>query len=158
MPCRFAAKSPLMMMVQAVTAVSLPRSYTEGHATSAGKADVGKDVVAEEVGPRTGTTARRTVTKATVASTRTGTHTEAAALEARKVYAGEVAATKPPVEVEDGARIPAKTKGDVAAIVTILPSMDGWHNCPLRLSHEAEDAKEQANVVQESAAWFRGSR
>ena len=24
----------------------------------------------------------------------------------------------------------------------------------LRLSHEAEDAKEQANVVQESAAWF----
>ena len=70
------------------------------------------------------------------------------------MYAGEVAATKPPVEVEDGARIPAKTKGDVAAIVTILPSMDGWHNCPLRLSHEAEDAKEQANVVQESAACF----
>ena len=30
----------------------------------------------------------------------------------------------------------------------------GWHNCPLRLSHEAEDAKEQANVVQESAACF----
>ena len=25
----------------------------------------------------------------------------------------------------------------------------GWHNCPLRLSHEAEDAKEQANAVQE---------
>ena len=27
----------------------------------------------------------------------------------------------------------------------------GWHNCPLRLSHEAEDAKEQENVMQESA-------
>ena len=64
-------------------------SYTGGHASSAGKEDVWKDVVAEEMtaGPRTGTTARRTVTTATVASTRTGTHTEAAALEARKVYA-----------------------------------------------------------------------
>ena len=30
----------------------------------------------------------------------------------------------------------------------------GCHNCPLRLSHEGEDAKEQVNVVQESAAWF----
>ena len=29
----------------------------------------------------------------------------------------------------------------------------GW-NCPLRVSHEAEGAKEQANVVKESAAWF----
>ena len=65
---------------------------------------MGKDVVAEEMaaGPRTGTIARRTVRTATVASTRTGTHTEAASLEARKVYTGEVAATKPPVEVEDG--------------------------------------------------------
>ena len=126
MPCRFAAKSPLMM-VQAVTAVRLTRSYTEGHASSAGKADVGKDVVAEEMaaGPRMGTTARRTVTTATVASTRTGTHTEAAALEARKVYAGEIAATKPPVEVEDGVRILAKTTGDVAGTVTTLPSIGG---------------------------------
>ena len=32
----------------------------------------------------------------------------------------------------------------------------GWQNCPLRLSHEAEDAKEQANAMQESTshAWF----
>ena len=84
-------------------------------------------MIAEEMaaGPRTGTKARRTVTTATVASTRTGTHTEAAALEARKVYAGEVAATNPPVEVEDGARILAKTTGDVAGTVTILPSMGG---------------------------------
>ena len=41
------------------------------------------------------------------------------------MYAGEVAATKPPVEVEDGARILAKTTGDVAGIVTFLPSMGG---------------------------------
>ena len=116
-----------MMMVQAVTAVRLARSYTEGHGSSAGKVDVGKDVVAEEMaaGPRTGTTARRTVTTATVASTRTGTHTEAAALEVRKVYAEEVAATKPPVEVEDGAWILAKITGDVAGTVATLPSMGG---------------------------------
>ena len=77
-------------MVQAVTAVRLTRSYTEGHANAAGKVDVGKDVVAEETaaGTRTGTTARRTVTTATVASTRAGTHTEAAALEARKGVRG----------------------------------------------------------------------
>ena len=30
----------------------------------------------------------------------------------------------------------------------------GWRNCPLRLSHEGEDAKEKGNVVQQSAAWF----
>ena len=30
----------------------------------------------------------------------------------------------------------------------------GWHNYPLGLSHEAEHAKERANVVQESAAWI----
>ena len=49
------------MMVQVVTAVRLLRSHTEGHASSAGKADVVEDVVAEEMaaGPRTGT-ARRT--------------------------------------------------------------------------------------------------
>ena len=152
--CRFAAKSPLIMMVQVVTAVRLTRSYAEGHASFAGKADVCKDVVAEEMaaGTRTGTTARRTVTTATVASTRTGTHTEAAALEACKVYAGEVAATNPPVEVEDGARILAKTTGDVAGTVAILPSMGGA-TVP-SASHEADDAKEQAHVVQESAAWF----
>ena len=79
---------------------------------------MGKDVVAEEMaaGPRTGTTARPAVTTATVASTRPGTHTDATALEARKVYAGEVAATKPRVEVEDRARILAKTTGDVAGV------------------------------------------
>ena len=112
---------------RAVTAVRLARSYTEGHGSSAGKVDVGKDVVAEEMaaGPRTGTTARRTVTTTTMASTRTGTHKEAAALEASKVYAGEVVATKHPVEVEDGARILAKSTGDVAGTVTILPSMGG---------------------------------
>ena len=116
-----------MMMVQAVTDVRLTRSYTEGHASSADKADVGKDVVAEEMaaGPRTGTKARRTVTTATVASTRTGTHAWAAAQETRKVYAGEAAATKPPVAVEDGARILAKATGDVAGTVTTLPSMGG---------------------------------
>ena len=114
-----------MMMVQSVTAVRLTRPYTEGHASSAGKAGVGKDVVAEEMaaGPRTGTAARRTVTTATVASTRTGTRTEAAALEARKVYAGEVAATKPQVEVEDVARILSKTTAGVAGTVTTLPNM-----------------------------------
>ena len=101
-----------------VTAVRLTRSYTEGHTSSAGKADVCKDVVAEEMaaGPRTGTTSRRTVTTAAVASTRTGTHTEAAALEARKVYPGEVAATNPPVEVEDEVRILAKTQGTLQAL------------------------------------------
>ena len=55
----------------------------------------------------------------------TGTHAEAAPLEARTVYAGEVASTKPPVEVEDGARILDKTAGDVAGTVTILPTMGG---------------------------------
>ena len=127
MPCRFAAKSLLLMMFQAVTAMRLIRRYTEGQASSAGKADVGKDVVTEEMtaGTRTGTTARRTVTISTVASTRTGTHTETTALEARKVYAGEVAATKPPVELEDGAMILAKTTGDVAGTVTTLPSIGG---------------------------------
>ena len=64
-------------------------------------------------------------TTATVASTRTETHTEAAALEARKVYAGEVAATKPPVKLEDGAMILAKTTGDVAGTLATLPSMGG---------------------------------
>ena len=54
-----------------------------------------------------------------------GTHTEAAVLEARKVYAGEVAATNPPVDVEDGARILAKTTGDVAGPVTTLGTMGG---------------------------------
>ena len=46
-------------------------------------------------------------------------------LEARKVYAGEVAATNPPVKVEDGSRILANTTGEVAGTVTILPSMGG---------------------------------
>ena len=117
MPCKFATKSPLMT-VQAVTTVRSTLSYTEGHASAAGKADVGKDVVTEEMtaGTRTGTTARRTVTISTVASTRTGTSTEAAALEARKLYAGEVAAIKPPVEVDDAARILAKTIEDVQVL------------------------------------------
>ena len=114
-------------MVQVVPAVSLTQSYTEGHASSARKEVVCKDVVAEEMaaGPQTGTTARRTITKATVTSTRMETHTEAAALVARKVYAGEVAATNPPVDVEDGARILAKTTGDVAGPVTTLGTMGG---------------------------------
>ena len=43
----------------------------------------------------------------------------------RKVYAGEVAATNPSVEVEDGVRILAKTTGDVAGTAKILPSMGG---------------------------------
>ena len=30
----------------------------------------------------------------------------------------------------------------------------GWQNSPLRLSHDVVDATKQANVVQESAAWF----
>ena len=109
-----------------------------------------KDAVAEEMaaGPRTVTPARRTVTTATVVSTRTGLHTEETALETRKVHAGEVAATKPPVEVED------KTTRDVAGTVIILPITGG--KTPRRLSHEAEEAKEQANVVQGSTshAWF----
>ena len=114
-------------MMEVVTAVRLARSYMERRASSAGKANVCKDVVAEEMaaGLRTGTTSRRTVTTAAVASTRTGTHTEAAALEARKVYPGEVAATNPPVEVEDGVRILAKTTGDVAGTAAILPRMGG---------------------------------
>ena len=111
------------MVVQAVTAVRLTWSYTKRHASSAGKADEGKDVVAAEMaaGLPTDTTARRTLTTATVALTRTGIHTEAAALEARKVYAVEVTGTMPPVEVEDGARIQVKTTVDVANTVTTLP-------------------------------------
>ena len=60
-----------------------------------------------------------------MALTRTATHTEVAALEACRVYAGEVVATNPSVEVEDGARILDKTAGDVAGTVTILPTMGG---------------------------------
>ena len=37
----------------------------------------------------------------------------------------EVAATKPPVEVEVGARILDKSPGDVAGSVTTTPSMGG---------------------------------
>ena len=50
---------------------------------------------------------------------------EETALKTRKVHAGEVAATKPPVEVEDRARIMAKTTRDVAGTVIILPSTGG---------------------------------
>ena len=71
------------------------------------------------------------------------------------MHAGEVAATKPPVEIEDGARIMAKSSRDVAGTVINLPSTVG-RNCPLRLTHESEDAKEHAHAVQESTwhAWF----
>ena len=41
------------------------------------------------------------------------------------MYAGEVVATNPPVEVEDGARILAETTGYIARTVTILPTMGG---------------------------------
>ena len=110
-------------MVQAVPAVRLTRPYTEEHASSAGKADVGKDEVAEEMAaaPRTGTTARRKVTTARVALNRTRTHRETAAMETRKENAGAIAATKPPVEVEDGARLLAKATVDVASTATTLP-------------------------------------
>ena len=90
-------------------------------------ADMDKYAVAEEMeaGPRTLTPARRTATTANGGSTRTGLHMEETALKTRKVHAGEVAATKPPVEVEDRARIMAKTTRDVAGTVIILPSTGG---------------------------------
>ena len=46
-------------------------------------------------------------------------------MEACRVYAGEVVATNPSVEVEDGARILAKTTGYIAGTVTILLTMGG---------------------------------
>ena len=83
-----------------------------------------KDALAEEMvaGLRTVAPACRTVMTATAFSTRMGTHTEETALETRKVHAGKVAATKPPVAVEDRARIMAKTTRDVAGTVIVLPS------------------------------------
>ena len=50
----------------------------------------------------------RAVRRAAVVLPRT-THMEEAALEARRVHVGVVAATKPPVEVEDGAGTMART-------------------------------------------------
>ena len=49
MPWMFATRFSLMMIVQVVTAVRVTRSYTEEHANSAGKADVCKNVVADEI-------------------------------------------------------------------------------------------------------------
>ena len=101
-----------MMMVQALMAVRITRSCTEGRASSARKANVDEDtVVAEKI--------------AAVVLTRTVTHTEEAALEAHKVHAGVVAATKPPVEVEDVARITAKITRDAADVATLLRSTGG---------------------------------
>ena len=65
-----------------------------GHPNFANRADV--DATADEMvaGTRMGTTTRRTATTAAVEPTRTRTHLEEEAAEARKVLAGEVAETK----------------------------------------------------------------
>ena len=75
-------------------------------------------------------------------STRTGLHTEETELETRKMHAGEVAVTKPPVEVEDrGQDTGQNHKGRCRYCHNC--TYHGWQNCPLRLWHEAEDAKVQ---------------
>ena len=58
-------------------------------------------------------------------TTRTGTHQEDVALEAPKVHAEKIAATKTPVEVEDGVSRMAKTARDAAGTATIRPSTSG---------------------------------
>ena len=111
----------------------LNKVCTEGHGSSAGKADVDNDAVAEEMaaGPRTVTPARRTVTTATVVLTRTGTHTEensaGNAQGARGRGRGNQASSRNP-------------KGRCRCCYN--STEHGWQNSTLRLSHEAEDAKE----------------
>ena len=93
---------------------------TERHANSASGADVDEDtVVAEEM-----TAGTRAVRRATVVLPRT-THMEEAALEARMVHAGVVAATKPLVGVEDGARTMARTTKAAAVTTMIQPNTGG---------------------------------
>ena len=76
-------------------------------------------VVAEEMAAGT-----RAVRRAAVVLPRT-THMEEAALEARRVHAGVVAATKPPVEVEDGAGTMARTTKAAAVTAMIQPNTGG---------------------------------
>ena len=76
-------------------------------------------VVAEEMAAGT-----RAVRRAAVVLPRT-THIEEAALDARRVHAGVGAATKPPVEVEDGAGTMAKTTKAAAVTAMIQPSTGG---------------------------------
>ena len=73
-----------------------------------------------------GTTARRMATTASTAAVepiRTKSPLEEAAPE--KMPAGEVAATKSPVEVEDGVNRMARTERDAADTATTLPSTAG---------------------------------
>lgn len=78
-----------------------------------------------------------------------GNHTEETAREMHKAHAREVAAAKPPeIEVEGEVRVLAKTTGGVADTATTLPNE--WYNCPLRLLHEADNAKEHAHVTPDS--------
>ena len=80
-------------------------------------------VVAEEMAAGT-----RKVRKAAVVLPRR-IHMEEAALEARRVHAGVVAATKSPVEVEDGAGIMARpTKA--AAVTAMVQSNTGGTIAP----------------------------
>ena len=90
------------------------------HASSARRADVDEDaVVVEEMaaGPRA-------VRRAAVVLPRT-TDMEEAALEVHRVHAGVVAATKPPVEVEDGAGTLARTTMTAAVTAMTQPNTGG---------------------------------
>ena len=105
------------------------------------------DAVAEEMagGPRTVAPARRAVITATVVLSRTGTHTE-------ENSAGNA----------QGAR--GRGRGNQASgrnrkgrcRYCHNSTERWWQNCTLCLSHEAADAKEQANAKQESTshAWL----
>ena len=76
-------------------------------------------VVAEEM-----TAGTRAVRREAVVLPRT-THMEEATLEARRVHAGMVAATKPLVEVEDGAGTMAITTNAAAVTAMIQPNTGG---------------------------------
>ena len=108
------------MTLQVPTVVRTTLWSTEGHANSASRADVDEDaVVAEEMAAGT-----RAVRRAAVVLPR-ATHMEEAALEARRVHAGVVAATKPPVEVEHGAGTMARTTKAAAVTAMIQPNTGG---------------------------------
>ena len=66
----------------------------------------------------------RAVRRAAVVLPRT-THMEEAALEVHRMHAGVVAATKPPVEVDDGARTMARTPKAAAVTAMIKRNKGG---------------------------------
>ena len=154
MRCRFAAKSPLMMMAQVVKAVRLTRSYTEGHPSSAREGGVYKDVVAEEMaaGPRTETTAHRTNSSNGGINTNGNSHGGSSA----GIVQGESGRSRGNQPSGRGRAWGQDTGQSHKGRCRYCHNSTehGWRNCPLRLSHEAEDAKEQANVVQDPAPCF----